>query len=67
MRILKRITSKLIWHPFRVAVVDDQKVWGGTELYVAALHLAKALEKASDRPHVGVMLPTSGVSQWRAP
>ncbi len=61
MRILKQILGQLIFHPTRVAAVDDRKAWKGIELYLGALHLARAIEKASDRPHVGVMLPTSGM------
>lgn len=61
MRLLKRILRRLIFLPTRIAVVDDQRAWKGIEIYIGALHLAKAIEKASDRPHVGVMLPTSGM------
>ena len=41
--------------------VDDQRSWRGIDLYIGALHLARAIKQASDRPHVGVMLPTSGL------
>ena len=61
MRLLKRILRRLIFLPTRIAVVDDQRAWKSIELYIGALHLARAIEKASDRPHVGVMLPTSGM------
>ena len=61
MKILKRILRRMIFLPTRVAVIDDQRSWRGIELYIGALHLAKAIEKASDKPHVGVMLPTSGM------
>ena len=61
MRPLSLILRKLISAPFRVAVVDDQRSWRGIDLIVGAWHLAKAIQKSSDRPHVGVMLPTSGL------
>jgi long-chain acyl-CoA synthetase len=41
--------------------VDDHKSWKGIELYLAAAHLARAIERQSDRDHVGLMLPTSGL------
>ncbi|MCZ6837420.1 MAG: AMP-binding protein [Planctomycetota bacterium] len=61
MQILTRILRRFLFSPMRVAVVDDQKSWKGIELYIGALHLAKAINKASDRPNIGVLLPTSGL------
>lgn len=62
MRVLKPILRNLLLAPRAIRVVDDQKTWRGYEIYVAALHLARAIERATDRPHVGFMLPTSGLS-----
>lgn len=51
----------LLRHPLREVAVDDQRRWrGATMLYVAA-HLAKAIEATTDKPRIGVMLPTSGL------
>lgn len=61
MRPLKPIVRRLLLNPTRVLAVDDQRSWRGIDLYVGALHVARAIAKASDRPHVGVMLPTSGL------
>ncbi len=61
MRVLKPILRSLLRHPTRVAVIDDQRAWKGYELYIASLHLARAIERTTDRPHVGIMLPTSGL------
>jgi long-chain acyl-CoA synthetase len=61
MRPLLPILRKMILAPFRAAVIDDQRTWKAIHLYIGALHLARAIERATDRPHVGVMLPTSGL------
>lgn len=62
MRVLKPILRNLIRHPFQVRVIDDQREWKGVTLYIAALHIARQIEQTTDRPHVGFMLPTSGLS-----
>jgi len=62
MRVAHRILRQLVTHPRRVAVIDDQRQWRGLDLYLGALHLARAIERATDRPNVGMMLPTSGLS-----
>jgi long-chain acyl-CoA synthetase len=61
MQQLKLILRRIFSAPLRVAIVDDQRSWRGIDLYVGALHLAKAIRQTSDRPHVGIMLPTSGM------
>jgi len=61
MRPLKPILRNLLLGPTRIVAVDDQKTWRGIDLYIGALHLAKQIARTSDRPHVGVMLPTSGL------
>lgn len=62
MHVLKPILRRLIRHPFRIVCIDDQRAWRGFEIYLAALHLAKTIRKTTDRPNVGMMLPTSGLS-----
>lgn len=54
------ILKQAIRHPRRVAVIDDQRQWRYLDLVGGALHVAKLIKANSDRPHVGVMLPTSG-------
>lgn len=61
MRILRSILRQMIWHPFRHAVVDDFKAWKNVELYIASLHVARAIERMTDRDKIGIMLPTSGL------
>lgn len=61
MRPLKKILRSLLLSPTRVVAIDDQRSWRNIDLYVGALHLAKAIQRTSQRPHVGVMLPTSGL------
>ncbi|MCP4498271.1 MAG: long-chain fatty acid--CoA ligase [Phycisphaeraceae bacterium] len=61
MKLHDRIRGMLLRRPFREVAVDDQRRWrGATMLYVAA-HLAKAIEAPTDKPRIGVMLPTSGL------
>ena len=62
MRVLKSILRRLLLAPTRIAIVDDQRAWKAYEVYIAALHLARRIEQVTDRPHVGMMLPTSGLS-----
>lgn len=60
MRILSPILRHWIRHPFKVHVEDDQRCWRGITLWVAARHLARAIENESGKPNVGILLPTSG-------
>jgi long-chain acyl-CoA synthetase len=61
MRVLEPILRNLLRGPRREVIVDDQRTWKALELYIGALHMARAIEQATDRPHVGIMLPTSGL------
>ncbi len=61
MRLARTILRRLLLSPGRVAVVDDQRAWRGIDLYVGALHLARAIKQTTDAPHVGILLPTSGL------
>ena len=62
MQLLQAMLRNLIFHPFRAAVVDDQRTWKGMHLYFGALHLARTIERATSREHVGIILPTSGLT-----
>jgi long-chain acyl-CoA synthetase len=62
MQILQRTLRNLIAHPMRVRVVDDQRAWRGYEIHAASLHLARAIQATTERPHVGFLLPTSGLT-----
>lgn len=61
MQTLKPILRNLLLHPGRAIVVDDQRTWKGFHLLMGALHTARIIERTTERPHVGVMLPTSGL------
>ncbi len=62
MQMVKRMIRNLLLHPRRVAVVDDQRNWRGYELFVGMLHLAREIEQATTRQHIGILLPTSGLT-----
>ena len=61
MKLMRRIQRQLALHPFRTFVVDDQRSWNGLALLVAALHMAREIERRTDREAVGLLLPTSGL------
>jgi len=61
MRTLSPILRNLLLHPGREIIVDDQRRWKGFHLLLGSLHLARVIERTTERPHVGVMLPTSGL------
>jgi len=61
MELMQRIFRTAISRPLRLAVIDDFKRWRSYQLLIGALHLARAIERSSDRPRIGVMLPTSGL------
>lgn len=62
MRLLKMLRRQFLRTPFRVAAVDDQRHWRTAILHLASMRLAREIERRSRRPHVGFMLPTSGLS-----
>ena len=47
---------------FSTLIIDDFRTWKGIALLVLERHLAKAIRDSSDKPRVGVMLPTSGMT-----
>lgn len=61
MQLLRTILRRQLLSPLRISIVDDQRSWRGVTLIAAALHLARAIDQATTAPHVGVMLPTSGL------
>lgn len=61
MRLLRRIQRQLLLHPRKTFVQDDQRVWSGFTLLMAAWHLAREIDASTERPSVGIMLPTSGL------
>ncbi len=59
--LLGPLLRNLRRHPFRTFIVDDQRGWRGIHLYLGALYLARAIERASPNRRIGLMLPTSGM------
>lgn len=60
MQIAQTILKRLRRSPLRTVVVDDRRSWRGIDMYVGALHLAKAVDQTTSRENIGIMLPTSG-------
>src|SRR5690606_13607174 len=46
--------------PRATAVVDDMQTYSYLKLAAASLFMASKIEWATEKPHVGVMLPSSG-------
>mgnify|MGYP006095040277 CR=1 FL=1 len=61
MQLLQTILKTWRRNLFRTLIVDDYRSWRGVDLRVATWHLQKKLASYGDSPHVGVMLPTSGL------
>ncbi len=61
MSVSGPILRRLLLHPRRVCCIDDQRSWKGIEMLVGAFHLADAVSRLTDRPRIGIMLPTSGL------
>lgn len=62
MKICTTILGQLLRHPFREAVIDDQRTWKAWQIYAGALKLAAWIEETTDRENIGFILPTSGLS-----
>lgn len=61
MKLLKNIQRNFLLRPWRIAVIDDQRSWRAFELQFVAWHLANKIMAVSDKPRIGIMLPTSGL------
>ena len=59
MQLLKSIYKTWRRNAFRTLVVDDYRNWRGIDLQIASWHIAKNI--MSDKPHVAILLPTSGM------
>ena len=60
MALLRSIFKQALLHPARTAVIDDQRTWSYGKLLGGAFFLARAIREHTDKPRVGLMLPTSG-------
>lgn len=61
MDLHDRIRRRLRRLPLFELVIDDFRRWRGFGIRYAAAHVAAAIQRTTDRPRVGVMLPTSGL------
>ena len=60
MALLRSILKHAIRHPRRVAIVDDQRSYSSFALTAGAYFVSREVRRRTDRPHVGVLLPTGG-------
>ena len=60
MNLTWSIFSRVVRHPRRIAVVDDQQHYSYSQIAGGAMFMAEQIDLLSDNPHVGIMLPTSG-------
>ena len=60
MALLRSIFKQALLHPTRTAVVDDMRTWSYAKLVGGAYFMAREINKATTKPNVGLMLPTSG-------
>lgn len=58
MALLAPILWNLLTHPNRIAVADDQGSHSSLKLFGGAMHLAKFIGRSTQKPAVGLMLPT---------
>ncbi|MEM1211850.1 MAG: AMP-binding protein [Planctomycetota bacterium] len=72
MALLRPILRQCLRDLRRPLLIDDQRRWRGLELLGGTYHLAATIKRNTDRPHVGIMLPTSGafaaalLAAWQA-
>ncbi len=60
MSLLRPILKRLITNFRRVAVIDDQRTYTYGRLILGAFYFSRLLKRTTEKPHVGLMLPTSG-------
>ncbi|MEM9020587.1 MAG: AMP-binding protein [Planctomycetota bacterium] len=60
MALLRPIMARCLKHPRRTAVVGDTASLTYLKLLAASFHLARHIGRLTDKPNIGLMLPTSG-------
>lgn len=60
MSILTQILKQALRRPRATAVIDDQRSFTYSQLVGAGFFLAAQIEQSTDKPHVGLLLPTGG-------
>jgi long-chain acyl-CoA synthetase len=54
------IVTRSLARATRIAAIDDQRSYTYAQLLGAAMHLAERIDSTTHKPHVGILLPTSG-------
>ena len=60
MSLLRSILTRALRRPRATLVVDDRGETSAIKLVLGSMFLARHVRRLTDRPHVGLMLPTSG-------
>lgn len=60
MSLLRPILTQALRAPQKIAAIDDQRTYTYGQLLGGALFLADLIDQKSDKPHVGILLPTGG-------
>ncbi len=60
MSLLRQILLRGLTRPRRTAITDDQRSYSFFQIFLGAFFAARAIRKATDKPHVGLLLPTGG-------
>jgi len=72
MSLLWPILKHALFHPRRTVMADDQRTYSHASVALGGAFIARAIDRATAAPHVGIMLPTSGafalalVGSWLA-
>lgn len=60
MSLIRSILKHALFHPRRIAIVDDQRSFTSFSVAAGAYFVAREVRRHTQRPHVGVLLPTGG-------
>lgn len=60
MALLRPILARCLKHPKRTAVVGDTASLTYLRLFAGSFYMARHIARATSKPHIGLMLPTSG-------
>ncbi len=60
MSLLRPILTQALCSPRKVAAVDDNRTYTYGQMLGGALFIADLIDRISDKPNVGILLPTGG-------
>ncbi len=55
------LTKSFLRRPKHAFMIDDTRTYRGVDLLVAGMHIADQVDAKSTKPHVGLLIPTSGI------